>query len=110
MSNLLNLTDADFDAQVLGADKPVLVDFWAQWCPPCRALGPTIEELAEDFAGRAVVAKVDVDQANQVAARFGISSIPAIKFFVGGKVVDEVVGLQKKSALAERLEALLQPT
>lgn len=105
----IDVTDADFRAVVLESDEPVLVDFWAAWCPPCRALAPTIEGLADQYAGRAKVVKVDVDQAQRTAATYGIQSIPTIAFFVGGREVDRVVGLQSPQALAERLDRLLQP-
>jgi len=102
----VTLTDANFQAEVLDSDKPVLVDFWATWCGPCRIIAPVIEELAADFEGKAVVGKVDVDHNPQVAMNFGIRSIPTLLFFKDGQVVDQLVGTAPKRVLAERLENL----
>ena len=107
MSKYITLTNENFDAEVLQSEQPVLVDFWATWCGPCVALAPTIEALAEAFDGRAKIAKLDVDAAQELAARYGIQSIPAVFFFRDGEVVDRVIGLRPKAELAERLEALL---
>jgi thioredoxin 1 len=103
----IDATDADFAQVVLQSEQPVLVDFWAAWCPPCRALAPAIEGLAAQYAGKAKVVKVDVDQARQTASAYGIQSIPTIAFFVGGREVDRVVGVQPAGALAARLDRLL---
>lgn len=103
-ANTLNVTDESFEAEVLQSDVPVLVDFWAAWCAPCRALAPTIDELADDFVGKAKVAKVDVDQAQKVAVQYGIQSIPTVAIFKGGQVVDMKVGLSSKDDLSDRLE------
>ena len=102
----VTLTDANFQAEVLDSDKPVLVDFWATWCGPCRIIAPVIEELAADFEGKAIVGKVDVDHNPQVAMNFGIRSIPTLLFFKNGQVVDQLVGTAPKRVLAERLENL----
>jgi len=102
----VTLTDANFQAEVLDSDKPVLVDFWATWCGPCRIIAPVIEELAADFEGKAIVGKVDVDHNPQVAMNFGIRSIPTLLFFKNGQVVDQLVGTASKRVLAERLENL----
>ena len=102
----VTLTDANFQAEVLDSDKPVLVDFWATWCGPCRIIAPVIEELAADFEGKAVIGKVDVDHNPQVAMNFGIRSIPTLLFFKNGQVVDQLVGTAPKRVLAERLENL----
>ena len=102
----VTLTDANFQQEVLNSDKPVLVDFWATWCGPCRIIAPVIEELAADFEGKAVIGKVDVDHNPQVAMSFGIRSIPTLLFFKNGQVVDQLVGTAPKRVLAERLENL----
>ncbi|MGB1376150.1 MAG: thioredoxin, partial [Rhodothermales bacterium] len=98
----VTLTDANFQAEVLDSDKPVLVDFWATWCGPCRIIAPVIEELAADFEGKAIIGKVDVDHNPQVAMNFGIRSIPTLLFFKNGQVVDQLVGTAPKRVLAER--------
>jgi thioredoxin 1 len=103
----LELTDANFEEQVLKSDKPVLVDFWAEWCGPCRMVGPVVEELSNDYSGKAVVGKVNVDQNPGVAAKYGIRSIPTILFFKNGEVVDKSVGAVPKAALSEKLDAAL---
>lgn len=100
------ITDADFESRVLQSDEPVLVDFWAEWCGPCRALGPVIESLAADFDGRARIAKVDVDANQQVAARFGIRSIPTVMLFHKGEVVNTFVGVRPKADYVKALEQL----
>jgi thioredoxin 1 len=100
----LVLTDQNFEAEVLKSDKPVLVDFWAPWCGPCLAMGPIIEELAKEFDGKAKVGKINVDENSKTAQEFSIMSIPALKIFKGGKVVQEFVGMQAKETLKEALE------
>lgn len=103
----LEVTDATFNEVVLKSEKPVLVDFWAAWCGPCRMLAPTVEELSTDFEGKAVVAKVDVDANQEFAAKYGVRNIPTILIFKGGEVVDKQVGVAPKATYTEKLEALV---
>lgn len=103
----LEITDANFEETVLKSDKPVLLDFWAEWCGPCRMVAPFVEEISKDFEGKAVVGKVDVDNNPGVAAKFGIRNIPTILFFKDGEIVDKQVGAVSKNALVAKLEALL---
>ena len=103
----VTLTDTNFQDEVLNADQPVLVDFWATWCGPCRMIAPTIEELAEEFEGRAKIGKMDVDQNSQVAMQYGIRSIPTLLFFKDGQVADQLIGAASKKALSQKLEALV---
>ena len=102
----LELTSENFDTTV-GGDQPSLVDFWADWCGPCRMIAPTISELAEDFEGRAVVGKVNVDDEPRIAEKFRVRSIPTLLFFQEGEVVGQIVGVQSKANLAARLEELI---
>jgi thioredoxin 1 len=99
-------TDANFDAQVLKASAPVLVDFWAEWCMPCKILGPTIDELADSYKGKALVGKVDIDANQEIAMKFGISAIPTVIIFKDGQPAKKFVGLTKKEDLAAALDAL----
>jgi thioredoxin 1 len=101
------VTEQSFATEVLGATRPVLVDFWAPWCGPCRMLAPVLDELSAKYAGRVVIAKVNVDENPELAARFGIASIPTLLFFKGGQLVDQQVGVPSPRALGARLEALL---
>jgi len=103
----LEITDATFDEVVLISDKPVLVDFWAAWCGPCRMLAPTVEELSGDFEGKAVVGKIDVDANQEFAAKYGVRNIPTVLIFKDGEVVDKQVGVAPKGTYAEKLEALV---
>ncbi|NLV98771.1 MAG: thioredoxin [Clostridiaceae bacterium] len=100
----LTLTKANFKAEVLDNEKPVLVDFWASWCGPCRMVGPIVEALAEDFDGRAGVGKVNVDEEDDLARQYSIMSIPTLVIFKGGEVVERVVGARSQGELAALLE------
>ncbi len=102
----LEITDANFEELVEKSEKPVLLDFWAEWCGPCRMVGPVVEELSKDYDGKAVVGKVDVDSNAAISAKFGIRNIPTILFFKDGKVVDKQVGAVQKSVLDAKLKAL----
>ncbi len=104
MSQLQQFTDANFKSEVLDSDQPVLVDFWAAWCGPCRAVGPTIEELAEQYDGSVKIGKLNIEENQQAPGDFQISSIPAVLLFKEGKVVETLVGVQSK----DRYEAALQ--
>ena len=103
----VTVTDSDFDATVLRASAPVLVDCWADWCGPCHMLAPTIDALARDYAGRAVIAKLDVDANPVTAGKFDIRGIPTLLLFQNGRLVDRLVGVQPRTAIDARLRALL---
>lgn len=103
----LEFTDANFQETVLQSDKPVLVDFWATWCGPCRMLSPVIEQLHNDFEGKALIGKVDVDNNQQIAMEYGIRNIPTVLIFKNGEVVDKVVGVSPKETYAEKITAHL---
>lgn len=103
----LEITDENFDELVLKSEKPVVVDFWAEWCGPCRMIGPLINEMSKDFEGKALVGKVNVDQNANVSAQFGVRSIPTVLFIKNGEVVDKSVGAVPKAALEAKLNALL---
>ena len=103
----LQLTDASFKTEVLESGKPVLVDLWAPWCGPCRMLGPVVEELAREYAGRAVVGKLNTDENGNTAAAYRVSAIPTLLFFKGGKLVEQLVGVQPKAAIKAKLDSLL---
>ena len=100
-------TKATFAAEVLQADKLVIVDFWAEWCGPCRMVGPIVEELASDYEGKAVIGKVDVDNNPETAAKFGIRNIPTLLFFKNGEIVDKQVGAAPKQTFSAKLDALM---
>ena len=104
--NVLTVTDATFDAEVLKSDQPVLVDFWAPWCGPCIQLGPVIDQVADATVGKAKVAKVNVDESQQVAAKYRINSIPALLVFKGGELAEQL-NTRSKGDIVAKLEALL---
>lgn len=103
----IELTDANFEEVVLKSDKPAIVDLWAEWCGPCRMVGPLVEEIGQEFEGRAVVGKLDVDNNPGTAAKYGIRNIPTILFFKNGEIADKQVGAVPKSVLVAKLEKLL---
>jgi thioredoxin 1 len=107
MAKPIEVTDATFENEVLKSDLPVLVDFWAVWCGPCRRVAPIVEEIAEEYDGKAKVCKVDVDSEQQAASRFGIRSIPTLLIFKGGEVAEQVVGAVPKTELVSRLDGVL---
>jgi len=104
----LEVTDGNFHDVIMNAEVPALVDFWAVWCGPCKMIAPLVDELAKEYAGRAVFAKVDVDSCPKVAAQYSIRSIPTVLFFKGGKVVEQVIGAVPKKVLVEKMEATLK--
>ena len=108
MSSVAALTDATFDEQVMKSALPVMVDFSATWCGPCKALAPIVDQLAADYAGKVSIFKMDIDDNQETPSKFGVMSVPTLLFFKGGKLVDQAVGLQQKPKLAGRLDALLK--
>ena len=104
----ISVNKNNFNQEVLNSDKPVLMDFWAPWCGPCRMVGPIIDELATEYEGRVTIGKMDVDNNNDVVAQFGIRNIPTVLFFKDGKMVDKVVGATAKDKFVEKIEAMLK--
>ena len=107
MAKVLDVTDADFEEQVLKSETPVLVDFWAEWCGPCRTLAPIVKELADDFGDRLRVVKIDADASPDVPAQYSIRALPTLLFFKGGNVVDSLVGAVPKQQIQSKLEQIL---
>ena len=103
----LEITDANFDELVLKSSKPVMVDFWAEWCGPCRMVGPIIEEVGKEYEGKAVVGKLDVDSNQEFAAKFGVRNIPTVLVFKDGELVNRQVGVSPKNVYTENIDALL---
>lgn len=107
MSKAETFTDDTFQEDVLKSDKPVLVDFWAEWCGPCRMVGPVVDEMAGEYEGKAKIGKVNVDENPEISTEYGIRSIPSLLIFKGGEVVDQIVGAVPKSQLKKQLDAQL---
>lgn len=105
MSQPLHITDSNFQEEVLKSSVPVLIDFWATWCGPCRMIAPIVEEMAKEYEGKAKICKLDVDNNQQTAMQYGIRSIPTIMIFKGGQVVDSIIGAVPKQTIVERLQA-----
>lgn len=103
----LEITDANFEELVMKSDKPVLVDFWAEWCGPCRMLTPIVSEMAEEYDGKAIIGKVNVDENPGISAKFGIRSIPTVLFIKNGEIVDKSVGAVPKAQLTSKLDPIL---
>ena len=104
---LFEITDGRFDSDVIRSDLPVLVDFWAAWCGPCKAIAPVIQEIAIEYSGKVKVGKVDVDQNNQIAMQYGIRSIPTLLILKDGKVIDQIVGAVPKKSITDLLDKVL---
>ena len=103
----LEITDSNFEETVLKSDKPVMVDFWAAWCGPCRMVGPIIDELSEEYDGKAIIGKIDIDSNQQYAAQFGVRNIPTVHVFKDGELVDRKVGVSSKNDYAQAIDKLI---
>ncbi len=103
----IEVNDNNFEELIINSDKPALVDFWAEWCGPCRMITPIVEELTEDYAGKAVIAKLNVDESPEICSKYGIRNIPTILFFKGGEVADKQVGAVPKNVLAQKIDSIL---
>ena len=104
---VLEVNDANFDQEVLQSEQPVLVDFWAEWCGPCKAIGPIVDGVAAAYAGKLKVAKINVDHNGSTPSRYGIRGIPTLLFFKGGKIADQIVGYKTQSEIEEKVQRLL---
>ncbi len=107
MGDILEVTDDSFDSEIIDSDMPAMVDFWAEWCGPCKMVGPVVEELANEYKGKIKIAKMDVDQNRDTPAKFGIRNIPTLILFKGGEVSKTIIGAQTKSSIEEELKKLL---
>ena len=107
MADILEVTDENFDDEIMNSDTPAVVDFWAEWCGPCKMVAPVIEELAKDYQGKIKVAKMDVDQNRTTPTKFGVRNIPTLIFFKGGEVTQTIIGAQPKSSIEDELKKLL---
>ncbi|MBN2062529.1 MAG: thioredoxin [Deltaproteobacteria bacterium] len=107
MRDILQVSDGTFESEIINSDIPAIVDFWAEWCGPCKMVGPVVEELAEEYKGKIKVAQMDVDQNRETPAKFGIRNIPTLIFFKGGEVINTIIGAQPKSSIEEELKKLL---
>ena len=107
MADVLQVTDENFDTEIINSDVPAMVDFWAEWCGPCKMVSPIVEELARDYKGKVKIASMDVDGNRQTPAKFGIRNIPTLILFKGGEVVRTIIGAHPKSHLDEELKKLL---
>ena len=108
MADIQHVSDDSFESDVLNSEVPVLVDYWAEWCGPCKMIAPSVHEMAEEFDGKLMVGKVDVDNAPNIAMKYGIRSIPALIFFKGGQPVDQIVGAVPKGVLKSKIEEVLE--
>ena len=106
-ANIVTVSEANFDQEVVQSSTPVVVDFWAEWCGPCKMIAPVLDELATEYAGRAKVAKVNIDEAQGLAARFRINSIPTLLFFKNGQVVDQIVGARGKRDFKVKIDQMV---